>query len=59
MPSDEEKVLNLEEFVKQLKSDADDFAKEWKSGMATQPDLFAGEMTLDDWYDQHTAMTMG
>jgi len=59
MPLPSEKMISLEEFVKELHRGVDEWAEEWKKGMAEQPQLFDGEMTSDDWHDQHLAMTLG
>lgn len=51
--------ISLEDFLEIEEQNREAFGTWWRAEMAKQPDLFAGEMTLDDWGTQYADWAEG
>lgn len=51
--------MTLDEFVTQLKRDADDFKQRWLDGVAESPEDYPMELDEGDWSEQYLAEFYG
>lgn len=46
-------MMTIDEYVAELKRDADRFAESWKKNNATTPERYPNEMAPGEWFEQY------